>query len=248
MDFASVGDHLAPHGAWITATGLAVQLSPGPRGYSRRSPSIIVAPTYTYPAQIEDCKAAVRWLRANASRYRLDPNRIGVFGASAGGHLAALLGTTGDVDELEDPAHGNPAFSSRVQAVVDFYGPTDLLKIEEQKLPCIPLNGNSAKLPPSLLMGCPIQECRERRNGNPCRYVRETTPLSHSQGTLDCLCPLSERNSSRPIRDGRVDSTLYLLGASTRRHEFDEHSHQADRRDFLDRPTRRAIERRDSET
>lgn len=240
-------------GAWITGdrTG-GPALRQARRGYAVVSIDYRLAPTYTYPAQIEDCKAAVRWLRANATRYRLDPNRVGVFGASAGGHLAALLGTTGDVDELEDPAHGNPAFSSRVQAVVDFYGPTDLLKLEEQKLPCIPLNGNSAQLPPSLLMGCPIQECREKtETANPIRYVtRDDPPFLILQGTLDCLVPpLQSVILHEALRAGGVDSTLYLLeGAQHGGTEFDEQQYKQIVSDFLDRtlraPSRRRAARR----
>src|SRR5262245_60671979 len=78
-----------------------------------------------FPAQIEDCKAAIRWLRANAKKYNLDPEHVGVAGASAGGHLAALLGTTGNVKELEGKG-GNEGQSSRVQAVIDLFGPTGI--------------------------------------------------------------------------------------------------------------------------
>src|SRR5262249_53056202 len=75
------------------------------------------------PAQIEDCKAAIRWLRANATKYNFDPHRVGVAGASAGGYLVALLGTSGGVKELEGQG-GNQEQSSRVQCVVDLFGPT----------------------------------------------------------------------------------------------------------------------------
>jgi acetyl esterase/lipase len=78
-----------------------------------------------WPAQIQDCKLGVRWLRANAQRYHVDPNRIGAWGSSAGGHLVACLGTMGDVKEYEGDG-GYPGISSTVQAVVDFYGPTNL--------------------------------------------------------------------------------------------------------------------------
>ena len=78
-----------------------------------------------FPAQIQDCKAAVRWLRANASTYHLDPDNVGVWGNSAGGHLAALLGTSGGVSELEGDGD-NMQYSSRVQAVCDVAGPVDL--------------------------------------------------------------------------------------------------------------------------
>jgi len=77
-----------------------------------------------WPAQIQDCKLGVRWLRANAAQYHVDPNRIGAWGASAGGHLAACLGTMSDVKEDEGDG-GFPGVSSAVEAVVDFFGPTD---------------------------------------------------------------------------------------------------------------------------
>lgn len=81
----------------------------------------------TFPAQIHDLKGAVRWLRANAGTYNLDPTRIGAWGSSAGGHLAALLGTSGDVKRLEGDIGGNLEYSSRVQAAANYYGPCDIL-------------------------------------------------------------------------------------------------------------------------
>ena len=81
-----------------------------------------------FPAQIEDCKCAIRFLRSRAKEYNLNPDRIGVAGASAGGHLAALLGTAGHVKELEGKG-GSSEFSSKVQAVCDYCGPSDLIKI-----------------------------------------------------------------------------------------------------------------------
>ena len=80
----------------------------------------------TFPAQVHDAKGAIRWLRANAEKYGYDPRNITVAGGSAGGHLAALVGTSGGVDPLEGSVGGNADQSSRVQAIIDFYGPTDL--------------------------------------------------------------------------------------------------------------------------
>jgi acetyl esterase/lipase len=74
---------------------------------------------------VEDAKCAVRFLRANAKKYGIDPDRIGVAGGSAGGHLSMMIGYSSDVPELEGNG-GSPETSSRVQAVVDLYGPTDL--------------------------------------------------------------------------------------------------------------------------
>lgn len=80
-----------------------------------------------FPAQIFDCKGAVRWLRANAAKFGYDASRIAVVGESAGGQLAVLLGTSGGVPELEGDVGGNPDQSSAVQCVVDYYGVTDFL-------------------------------------------------------------------------------------------------------------------------
>ena len=84
-----------------------------------------LVPAGRFPAPVEDCKAAVRWLRANADRLGIDPNRVGAVGYSAGGHLACMLGVTDKTDGLEGEG-GHPDQSSRVQAVVSLYGPTDL--------------------------------------------------------------------------------------------------------------------------
>ncbi len=97
-------------------------------GFAVASINYRLTSTAPFPAQIEDCKAAVRWLRANASTYHLDPDRVGVWGHSAGGHLAALLGTSGGVPELEGSGD-NMQYSSRVQAVCDSAGPADLLAL-----------------------------------------------------------------------------------------------------------------------
>ncbi len=95
-----------------------------------------------FPAQIHDCKAAVRWLRANAGKYGLDPKRIGAWGSSAGGHLAALLGTSGGVADLEGNL-GHADRSSRVQAVVDFCGPADFLAWKVKRSPEMALFGGT---------------------------------------------------------------------------------------------------------
>jgi acetyl esterase/lipase len=83
-----------------------------------------------FPAQIHDVKGAIRWLRANAAQYNLDPTRFGTFGSSAGGHLAALAGTSSGVASLEGNVGGNLAFTSAVQSVADHFGPTDLLNMQ----------------------------------------------------------------------------------------------------------------------
>jgi acetyl esterase/lipase len=96
-------------------------------GYAVASISYRLTDRAIFPAQIHDCKAAIRWLRANAGKYGYSTAKVAVSGSSAGGHLAALVGTSGDVKELEGTVGGNLDQSSRVDAVVDFYGATDFV-------------------------------------------------------------------------------------------------------------------------
>ena len=84
-----------------------------------------------FPAQIHQCKAAIRWLRAQATRFGFNAERIGVLGASAGGHLAALLGTSNGQAALEGDLGEHRDQSSAVQAVVDLFGPTDFARLSD---------------------------------------------------------------------------------------------------------------------
>ena len=96
-------------------------------GYVAATVTYRLAPKYQFPAAINDCKAAVRWLRTNAAKYHIDSERIGVTGGSAGGHLAQFLGVTNDVKEFEGNG-GKPTQSSKVACVVNYYGPSDFTK------------------------------------------------------------------------------------------------------------------------
>lgn len=96
-------------------------------GFAVASISYRLTDKAIFPAQIHDCKAAVRWLRANSGTYEYTAEKLAVAGSSAGGMLAALLGTSGEVVELEGKVGGNFDQSSRVQAVIDFYGATDFV-------------------------------------------------------------------------------------------------------------------------
>lgn len=166
-----------------------------------------------FPAQIQDCKAAVRWIRANATKYKLDPDRIGVWGSSAGGHLVALMGTSGDVAEFETKS--NAEFSSRVQAVCDWFGPTDLLKMNEHAIPLSKLDHNAAASPESRLVGGPIQQEPYRslaKKANPINYIdKDAPPFLIVHGDQDKL--VSHRQSEL-LHDAlvklAVDSTLQI--------------------------------------
>jgi acetyl esterase/lipase len=143
-------------------------------GYAIASINYRLSQHALFPAQIEDCKAAVRWLRANAAHFQLDPQRFAAWGPSAGGHLAAMLGTTGSVREYDVGEHLD--VSSAVQAVVDHFGPTDFLHMDDHRLP----NGmvhDPADSPESQLVGGPIQQYPERvARANPITYVTNTAP------------------------------------------------------------------------
>jgi acetyl esterase/lipase len=137
-----------------------------------------------WPAQIHDCKAAIRWLKANAARYGIDPDRIAVYGHSAGGHLAAMLGVSGGVKQLEGSLGPHAKFDSRVAAVVDFFGPTDFLKMND--FPSR-IDHDAANSPESKLVGGAIQEHPERcRQASPLAYVTsDDAPFLVVHGTRD---------------------------------------------------------------
>lgn len=143
---AAIPDKPMPVVIWVHGGGWSRAVSqPHPNrflaehGFFTVSVSYRLTPQHPFPAQIHDVKAAVRWLRANAERYHIDPDRIGVWGHSAGGQLAVLLGTSGDLPELEGelPPVG---YSTRVHAVVnlagviDFLHPTDLQWQEYERI------------------------------------------------------------------------------------------------------------------
>ncbi|HUT92740.1 MAG TPA: alpha/beta hydrolase [Thermoguttaceae bacterium] len=145
-----------------------------------------------WPAQIQDCKAAVRWLKANAKKYNIDPKRIGVWGGSAGGHLVSMLGLTGGVRELEGDG-GWPDQSSRVACVVDFCGPSDFPSIAKVKADA----GRNAYGPVSKLLGGPVEENEElAKAASPLSYVsKDAPPFLIVHGTADNTVPLAQAES-----------------------------------------------------
>ena len=164
----------------------------------------------TFPAQIHDCKAAVRWLRAHADEYGLDADRIGAWGASAGGHLVALLGTTGDPPALEG-ALGERTPSSRVQAVCDFFGPTDFLRMND-----VPgsMDHDAADSPESQLIGAPIQEHSAlAQRANPIRYIGpRTPPFLIVHGDADDTVILNQSQYLyRALRVAGIGATFHIV-------------------------------------
>jgi acetyl esterase/lipase len=144
------------------------------------------------PAQIQDLKAAVRWLRANAAQYKLNPDKFAGYGGSAGGSLVALLGTSCGVAELEGAELGNADQSSCVQAVVDWFGPTDFLQMDAQFAgTSCPANHNEASSPESQLVGAPIQTVPDKvKQVNSITYISaKAPPFLIQHGTADCNVP-----------------------------------------------------------
>jgi acetyl esterase/lipase len=155
-----------------------------------------------FPAQIEDCKAAIRWLRANAKKYSLDPNHIGVWGASAGGHLVSLLGTSGGVKELEGKG-GNLDQSSRVQCVVDFFGPSDFTKMGGWQ--------DKPDSPMAHLVGGPVRDKKEAAaRANPITYIsKDAPPFLIVHGDKDPAVPMIQSELlDEALRKAGVESTL----------------------------------------
>jgi acetyl esterase/lipase len=140
-----------------------------------------------WPAQIEDCKLGVRWLRANAAKYNVDPNRIGAWGSSAGGHLVACLGTMADEKEYEGNG-GYPGVSSAVQAVVDFYGPTDFTNLSPTVYSPV-----AVSLTKGLFGVAYAQNPALWKSGSPVAYVKAgDPPMLLVHGDSDGLVPVAQ--------------------------------------------------------
>jgi len=162
-----------------------------------------------FPAQIEDCKAAVRWLRVHAPEHGIDPDRIGVWGASAGGHLVALLGTTGNVKEFDRGK--DSAVSSRVQAVCDWFGPTDFTQMS--KCPG-DMDHDAPDSPESQLVGGSVQENKaQARRANPITYVsKDDPPFLIMHGDKDPLVPLNQSELlADALKKAGVEVTFHVV-------------------------------------
>ncbi len=161
------------------------------RGFAIASLNYRLSQHAAFPAQLEDCKAAIRFLRARAKSYNLAADRIAVWGSSAGGHLVALLGVTGDVKAFDAGAHAE--ISSRVQCVLDDYGPTDFLQMDAHRIPSATMVHNDARSPESRLIGGLITEAANATKvarANPVTYVTSgDAPFLICHGDEDPLVP-----------------------------------------------------------
>jgi acetyl esterase/lipase len=182
------------------------------RGYAVASLNYRLSQHAIFPAQIEDCKAAIRWLRAHAAEYHLDPERFAAWGSSAGGHLVALLGTTGDTTEFDKG--GNLDQPSRVQAVVDWFGPTDFTQMSKFSGPDSKFDHDAADAPEALLIGGPVQANKDKAaRANPITYVSKADPpflIMH--GNRDNLVPYQQSELLRDaLQKAGVPAMLKLV-------------------------------------
>jgi acetyl esterase/lipase len=171
-----------------------------------------------FPAQIEDCKAAVRFLRANASTYKINSEKIGSWGASAGGNLSALLGTTGNVKELEGSSLGNETYSSAILASVDWFGPINFLTMDAEAVALgFSINTNSSTSPESKLMGAAVQTIPDAvAKANPSSYITtddaaffiqagsadRNIPYTQSRNFYQALAPVKGSDASFELLEG----------------------------------------------
>jgi acetyl esterase/lipase len=167
------------------------------RGYAGASVEYRFSQKALFPAQIQDCQAALRWLRAHSQEYNLDPNRIGVWGSSAGGHLVALLGTAGGKKAFA-PIGGNEEQSDRVQAVCDFFGPADFSTVMQQAADDRNVRNifkfNTPGDPYSRLVGVSLGSDQGKTDAvSPVHYVSaDNPPFLILHGTHDALVPLAQ--------------------------------------------------------
>jgi acetyl esterase/lipase len=179
----------------------AAQLNPA--GLAVAGVSIRSSAQTIFPGQLYDIKAAIRWLRANAANYNLDPHHIGIMGGSSGGWTAVMAALTGDRPELEGKV-GTRGVSSAVQAAVAFYPPTDFLAMGG--------GHDSATSPESLLLGCAVQTCPEKaRAADPVRYVTsKEPPIMILHGEQDQKVPYNQSQLLYEALKDACDEAVFI--------------------------------------
>jgi acetyl esterase/lipase len=174
-----------------------------------------------WPAQIHDCKAAIRWLRAHGKEYGYDGDKIAVWGSSAGGHLVAMLGVSGGVEELEGDVGDFNDTDSRVQAVIDYFGPSEMLTMGDHEST---MDHNAPDSPESLLIGGAVQEHKDAaKAASPVAYVdKEDAPFLIVHGDKDPLVPFPQSVTLDKLLDeAGVSSTLIRIEGGGHGQGFD---------------------------
>lgn len=166
------------------------------KGYAVASVEYRFSQKALFPAQIQDCQAAIRWLRANSKQYSLDPERVGVIGASAGGHLSALVGTAGG-KKVFAPSGGNDEQTDRVSAVCDYFGPANFYSVMQQAADDKNITNifhfNTSSDPYSSLIGARLDDQAKCDAVSPLHYVSaDCPPVLILHGTHDALVPYAQ--------------------------------------------------------
>lgn len=162
------------------------------RGYVVLGVSYRLSGEARFPAALQDVKAAIRWARLNARALGIDPERIAAWGGSAGGQLAALAGTSCGVADLEGSVNAPGQVSSCVQAVIDWYGPTDMARMDEQAEAIAGSRRHGGPGAESSYLGCLLAQCDRQvvQAANPLAYVSpKTPPFLVIHGTADRAVP-----------------------------------------------------------
>ncbi len=174
---------------------------------------------HKFPDQVQDVKCAIRWLRANAERYRIDPTQIGVVGSSAGGHLALMLATTAGHKDFEGDG-GNAGYSSAVQVVVHWAGPVDLAKMYPKTIELV------RPFMARFLGGTPEQVPDVYRAASPITYVnKDMVPVLSIHGERDDAVPL-EQTQMLQAKMKSVKAENELLVLKDQLHWYDAKSRQ----------------------
>ena len=163
-----------------------------------------------WPAQLEDGKAAIRWLHRNGGRYGMDTGRIAVCGRSAGGHLALMLGTTADQPSLEGPV-GDQSVSSKVHAAINFFGVTDIPALLEEGGD---IDRHETTAPEARLIGGSVQENPDKaKAASPTTYVSpEGVPVLTVHGTADKTVPYPQAKIlHRALQKAGVENYLVTI-------------------------------------
>ena len=179
-----------------------------PEGYAVVSINYRLTDVARWPAQIEDCYAAVRWVRANAERHGFRADRVAAWGTSAGGHLAGLMGTRPDPDAAKHER------DSRVQAVVDWFGPSDLLTMPPNVVSETRTKEQVAASNGAKLLGSPVPDVPElAKDASPLHHVSaDDPPFLVMHGSADPGVPLTQsKRLHEALKAARVDSTLKVL-------------------------------------
>lgn len=205
------------------------------KGYAFASIDYRFSQVAKFPAQIHDCKGAVRWLRAHAAEYGYDATRIAIAGASAGGHLAAIVGTTAGDKDLEGNTGGNLDQSSAVQAIVDFYGPADFVLRSKDQPGYTEKPGGGVY---QLLGGSVTSDVERAKWASPAYHVSpDDPPLLFIHGSADPqVLPNQARRLAEAFAAAKVEHTLHFVeGAKHGGPEFDAPEVQTLVVEFLDR-------------